>query len=116
MFERKAKAPKPTREEKKDRRIPLSKYSEGGRTSCLIALCNLALIALIVTVTIIENGKSGIFVGIMMVLTFFSAVFGFIIGIGSFEEENKFLRYSYIGSGANGAIWVGILLIYLTYV
>ena len=116
MFDKKAKAPKPTREEKKDRRIPLSKFTEGGRTSCLIALCNLAFLALIITTTIIEDGKSGIFVGLMMIFTFFSSIFGFIVGITSFDESNKFLKFSYIGSGANGAIWVGILLLYLTYV
>ena len=40
MFSKRAKAPKPTREDKKDRRIPLSKYARGGRISSTIGLCN----------------------------------------------------------------------------
>ena len=116
MFSKKAKAPKPTKEEKRDRKIPITKYTMGGRISCLIALCDVAIIALILTTTIIQNGKSGILVGVMTLIAFFVAVIGFVFGITSFNEGTKFVKYSYIGSAANAVIWIGLFLMYLAYV
>jgi len=116
MFDKKAKAPKPTKEEKRDRKIPITKYTMGGRISCLIALSDVAVIALTLTLAIIQNGKSGIIVGVMGMIAFFVAVIGFVFGITSFNEGTKFVKYSYIGSVANAVIWIGIFLMYLTYV
>ena len=59
MFSKRAKATKPTREDKKDRKIPLTKYARGGRISSTIGLCNLAILALTITASVMENGKSG---------------------------------------------------------
>lgn len=115
MFSKKAKAPKPTREEKKDRRIPLSKYSKGGRVSTMIALVNIAIMALCVSFAVMENGKAGAFIGIIVILVLISALVGFIIGISSFTEENKFYRFSYIGTALNGLVWVGIFLMYIAF-
>ena len=116
MFTKKAKAPKPTREDKKDRRIPLSKYARGGRISSTIGLCNLALMFLTITMAVMENGKSGMYIGIIVIITFILSIFGFVIGIRSFSEENKFYRFSYIGTVINAAIWISIILIYIAYI
>ncbi len=116
MFKKRAKAPKPTREDKKDRRIPLSKYARGGRISSTIGLCNLALMALTITASVMEDGKSGMYIGIIVIVTFVSALMGFVIGIRSFTEENKFYRFSYIGTAINAAIWISIVLIYIAYI
>lgn len=116
MFSKRAKAPKPTREDKKDRRIPLSKYARGGRISSTIGLCNLALVFLTITATVMEDGKSGMYIGIIVIATFISALMGFVIGIRSFAEENKFYRFSYIGTSINAAIWIFIVLIYIAYI
>ena len=116
MFSKRAKAPKPTREDKKDRRIPLSKYARGGRISSTIGLCNLALVFLTITMAVMEEGKSGMYIGIIVVAIFISALMGFIIGIRSFTEENKFYRFSYIGTVINAAIWIFVVLIYIAYI
>ncbi|MBP5773278.1 MAG: hypothetical protein J6W35_04340 [Eubacterium sp.] len=116
MFSRKAKAPKPTREDKKDRKIPLTKYARGGRISSTIGLCNLALMSLTITMAVMENGKSGMYIGIIVILIFISALMGFVIGIRSFSEENKFYRFSYIGTVINAIIWISIILIYIAYI
>ena len=116
MFTKRAKAPKPTREDKKDRRIPLSKYARGGRISSTIGLCNLAILFLTITMSVMEDGKSGMYIGIIVIITFISALMGFVIGIRSFTEENKFYRFSYIGTVINAAIWIFILLIYIAYI
>ena len=77
MFSKKAKAPKPTREDKKDRKIPLSKYARGGRISSTIGLCNLALMFLTITMAVLENGKSGMYIGII-VIVILNAILGFV--------------------------------------
>lgn len=104
------------KEDKKARRIPLRKYTEGGRKASLIALGDLVFIMLTVAISIVQKGQSGIYVGIMMLLALMVAIGGFVMGINSFKEENKFLRYSYVGTVANAVIWIGILMMYLTYV
>lgn len=116
MFSKKAKAPKPTREDKKDRKIPLSKYARGGRISSTIGLCNLALMFLTITMAVLENGKSGMYIGIIVIVIFILSLMGFAIGIRSFSEENKFYRFSYIGTVMNAIVWISIILIYIAYV
>ncbi len=51
-----------------------------------------------------------------MLLVMVSAIAGFVIGINSFKEENKFLKYTYIGTITNAVIWIFILGMYLAYV
>ena len=116
MFSKRAKAPKPTREDKKDRKIPLTKYARGGRISSTIGLCNLAILALTITASVMENGKSGMYIGVIVIALFISAIMGFVIGIRSFSEENKFYRFSYIGTAINGAIWIMVVLMYIAYI
>lgn len=116
MIKKKAVQKKEKIREKLDRRIPLKKYTKGGRTASLMALCNIAVIVLSIVISIIKRGNAGIYVGLMMFAVLISAAVGFVIGINSFKEENKFLRFSYIGTIVNAAIWISILGIYLIYV
>lgn len=104
------------KEDKKSRRIPLKKYTSGGRKSALIALCDLIFIIMIIAISIVKKGNAGIYVGVMMLATLIISAVGFIVGINSFKEENRFLRFSYLGTIINAAIWIGILLLYLIYV
>lgn len=107
---------KEKREEKKSRRIPLKKYTKGGRIASWMALCNILLIILTISISVAQKGHAGIYVGVLMLLILASAAIGFVIGINSFKEENKFLRYTYIGTVTNAVIWIGILGMYLIYV
>lgn len=116
MVKKKAAQKKEKIREKLDRRIPLKKYTKGGRTSSLMALCNVLVIILAIIISILQKGNAGIYVGLMMFAALISAAVGFVIGINSFKEENKFLSFSYLGTVANAAIWIGILGIYLIYV
>lgn len=104
------------KEERKAHRIPLKKYTEGGRKASLIALCDIIFVLITISISIVKKGNAGIYVGVMMLAALIVAAVGFVIGINSFKEENKFLRFSYLGTVANAVIWIGILLMYLTYV
>ena len=107
---------KEKRENRKDRRIPLKKYTKGGRVSSLISICNIILIIISIMISILQKGNAGVYVGVIMFAVLISASIGFVIGINSFKEENKFLRYTYWGTIANAVIWIGILGLYLIYV
>ena len=83
------------KEEKKGRKIPLRNYTKGGRKSSVIAGVNILLFILAVVISILKKGNAG---------------------INSFKEENKFLKYTYIGTITNAVIWIFILGMYLAYV
>mgnify|MGYP002596996877 CR=1 FL=1 len=104
------------KEEKKGRKIPLRNYTKGGRKSSVIAGVNILLFILAVVISILKKGNAGIYVGLLMLLVMVSAIVGFVIGINSFKEENKFLKYTYIGTITNAVIWIFILGMYLAYV
>lgn len=112
----KANQIKEKKEEFLSKRIPLKKYTKGGRISTLMGIINILIIALCITISVVQKGNAGVYVGVIMLAVLISGAVGFVIGINSFKEENKFLTYSYIGSIANAVIWIGILGIYLIYV
>lgn len=103
---------------KKDKktRIALSSYTKGGRISSLIALEAFILFVLTVALCIVQNGNAGIYVGILAWAIFGLALAGFVIGLKSYQEETKFLKYTYIGTISNAVIWIGILCVFLIYV
>ena len=104
------------KEKKKGRKIPLSKYTNGGKKSSLIAGINILLIIMAIVISILKKGNAGFYLGLLMLLVMVSAIAGFVVGINSFKEENKFLKYTYIGTITNAVIWIFILGMYLAYV
>lgn len=107
---------KEKREDKQRHKIPLSKYTKGGKASTIIGIINLWVIVLAVVLSYIQKGQAGIYVGAMMLMVFVSAAVAFGMGINSFREENKFMRYTYVGTIINAVLWIGILGMYLIYV
>ena len=100
------------KEDKKAKKIPLRKYTKGGKSSTLIAIESLLVIA----ISVAMKGKAGIYVGLLTLFAFITSIAGFIVGINSFKEENKFMMYTYIGTIANAVIWLGVLGMYLIYI
>ena len=102
------------KEDKKAKKIPLRKYTKGGKSSTLIAIESLLVI--IIAISVAMKGKAGIYVGLLTLFAFITSIAGFIVGINSFKEENKFMMYTYIGTIANAVIWLGVLGMYLIYI
>ena len=102
------------KEDKKAKKIPLRKYTKGGKSSTLIAIESLLVI--IFAISVAMKGKAGIYVGLLTLFAFITSIAGFIVGINSFKEENKFMMYTYIGTIANAVIWLGVLGMYLIYI
>ena len=103
-------------EEKNAKHIPLRKYTWGGRISSLMALANIIVMMFSIFLSYSERGHAGIYVGLIMFCVLISAMVAFVIGVNSFIESDKFLRYSYIGTIANAVIWIGIFFMYLAYI
>lgn len=116
FWDKKKKIKLDEKQDKLAKHIPLRKYTKGGKTSSLIALGSLILMILAVVISILMRGNAGIYVGLMMFLALIASALGFGIGIKSFDEENRFMMYTYIGTICNAVIWIFILGIYLIFV
>lgn len=100
----------------KHQKIRLNSYTKGGRVSSLMALLALTVVIVAIALAIVKRGNAGIYVGLLGFLAMGIALAGFGIGLKSYEEETKFLKYTYIGTIANAVIWIGMLGLFLIYV
>lgn len=99
----------------KRQRIPLWKYTKGGRISTVMAVLAVVVFCVAAGISIAERGEAGIVVGVLAFMTLLISLSGFIVGIQSFKEETRFLRYSWIGTISNLAVWLVILMMFLIY-
>jgi hypothetical protein len=105
------------KKKKKDKRqrIPFGKYTLGGRVSSVIAVISVVIFVAAVVISVMKSGNAGSIVGIMGVSSFIISLVGFAVGINSFNDDTKFLKYSWIGSVSNLAICFGIFMLFLSY-
>ena len=103
---------------KKDKkfRIRISSYTKGGLAATGIFLLSAIILAVAVVISFKQGGNSGVWIGLMPLLSFVISVIGFVIVIKSFEEDGKFLTYSYIGTISNAVVWLVIIAMYLAFV
>ena len=90
--------------------------TKGGKKSTVMGLISLLIIVLAVAISIALKGKAGVYVGLMVFVSLIVSAWGFAVGLKSFSEEKRFLRYTYIGTIGNAVIWIFILGLYLIYV
>ena len=102
--------------DKPEKHIPLRKYTKGGKKSTVMGLISLLIIVLAVAISIALKGKAGVYVGLMVFVSLIVSAWGFAVGLKSFSEGNRFLRYTYIGTIGNAVIWIFMLGLYLIYV
>lgn len=102
---------------KKDKRqrIPLYKYTVGGRISTVMAILSVIPFFIAMGIAIEKKGQAGIIVGVLAFATLVISVGGFIVGIQSFKEETKFLKYSWIGTIFNLIVWLIMFMMFLIY-
>lgn len=102
---------------KKDKRqrIPLSKYTKGGRISTIMAIMSVIIFFVAAGIAIAKRGQAGSIVGILGLATLVISVAGFIVGIQSFREETKFLKFSWIGTIFNLFVWLIMFMMFLIY-
>lgn len=84
-----------------------------GKLSTGLAVASLLLFVTAVLLAFFMEGTYGFIWGSISLFAMLLSVYGFIIGLMSFSEENRNHKTSMIGSVANGFIlvgWIGIFL------
>lgn len=84
-----------------------------GKLSTGLAAASLLLFGAAVMTAFFLEGKLGFLVGGIGFFAMLLSVYGFIMGLSSFSEEDRNHKTSIIGSIANGIIMVGWLGIFL---
>lgn len=84
-----------------------------GKLSTGLAAASLLLFGAAVMTAFFLEGKLGFLVGSIGLFAMLLSVYGFIMGLSSFSEEDRNHKTSIIGSIANGIIMVGWLGIFL---
>lgn len=80
-----------------------------GKLSVGLAAASLLLFAAAVLTAYWLNGKYGFIVGGICLFAAMLSIYGFIMGLSSFSEEERMHRTSTVGSILNGVIMVGWL-------
>lgn len=89
------------------------KEARKGKLSSGLAAFSLVLFVAAILLAFFMEGELGFIVGGIGLFAMLLSVYGFIMGLVSFSEENRNHRTSIIGSIANGIIMVGWLGIFL---
>lgn len=85
--------------------------AKGGIASVVLAVVSLVLVGTGIWVSFQKEGNAGIIVGALGTGAFFISIFGMIVGLKSFKEREKFYLFSWIGSIANGILWLAMCFI-----
>lgn len=89
------------------------KEASGGKLSVSLAAFSAALFIAAVLTAFLAEGRFGYVVGGLSLFATLLSVYGFIMGLLSFSEEQRNHRTSIIGSILNGLIMVGWLSFFL---
>ena len=87
------------------------RHTRGGVESSILALMSGLLFFGAAICSLVMSGQGGMYLGI---LALGLSVYGFILGLKSFSEQNRAFLYSKIGSVANGVlmvIWIALFLV-----
>ena len=90
------------------------KHTKDGIISSILALASFLLFAGACICSMVLRGKGGLYLGAMGILAMGLSIYGFLLGLKSFSEENRNFLYSKTGSVANGiltVIWLTMFLI-----
>lgn len=89
------------------------KEASKGKLSIGLAITSLLLLAAAICTAIYLDGQFGFIIGGISLFAMLVSIYGFIMGLSSFSEEDRLHRTSIIGSISNGIIvvvWLGFYL------
>lgn len=89
------------------------KEASKGKLSIGLAVMSLFLLGTALGVSIYLDGQLGFIVGGISLFAMLISIYGFLMGLSSFSEENRMHRTSIVGSISNGIIVVVWLAFYL---
>lgn len=87
--------------------------SVGGIFSFVFALSAIGLITAAVIISYRNKGSAGPVIGLFGITALFLSVIGLYTGIKSFQEEEIFYHFSWIGSIINAVVLIVMILLVL---
>lgn len=118
--ERKREKGNNRRERERERKKRSRKYGQEktlharrGVYSCIAAGVIFALVLVMLLISVVTRGHAPVFIGGMVVVTFFGAWMGMITGFRGFKERQKNYITCKIGVACNIALLVGFAVIFI---
>lgn len=87
------------------------RHSIEGIISTSLSCIALILFCLGIIISFHNDGKGGIFIGLLGFFAFVISIAGFITGMHSFKNKEVFYLFSYIGVVINTIIWFVMICI-----
>ncbi len=87
--------------------------SVGGIFSTLLAIGAILACAAAIWISFQHRGEGGLEVGVLGILAIFLSGYGLYFGIRSFQEEEIFFLFSWIGSIGNSAVLISMMMLFL---
>lgn len=87
--------------------------STRGILSTLLAVAAVCVFGIAVWISFQNRGAGGIEIGVLGICSVFLSAYGLYIGIKSFQEEEIFLLFSWIGSIANSVMLLVMFMVIL---
>lgn len=87
--------------------------SSGGIFSTVLAVMAIAVFVTAVWKSFQMNGEAGPEIGLMGMITLFLAGIGLAVGVKSFQEEEIFFLFSWIGTILSAIMLVGMCLVFV---
>ncbi|MDO4478634.1 MAG: DUF6142 family protein [Lachnospiraceae bacterium] len=89
------------------------KHAKGGREATILAAVSAVLFVAAIIISWFSGGKAGVIVGGMALVACLLGIFGFVVGMKSFQEPDVSPLFSIIGSIGSGVIVVIWLTLFL---
>ncbi|MBP3543163.1 MAG: hypothetical protein J6J86_02940 [Lachnospiraceae bacterium] len=87
--------------------------SIGGIFSTVLAVAAILLFVVAVWMSYRKKGNAGIEIGLMGVLSLFLSGIGLWVGVKSFQEEEIFFLFSWVGTILSAIMLVGMSFVFL---
>lgn len=87
--------------------------SVGGIFSTVLAGLAVAFFCMAVCISYSKDGNAGREIGLMGLMSMFLSAIGFYIGVKSFQEEEIFFLFSWIGTILSAVMLIGMCLVFL---
>lgn len=87
--------------------------SVGGIFSTILAVLAVAFFVAAVWISYGKDGNAGREIGFMGVMALFLSAIGLYIGVKSFQEEEIFFLFSWIGTIMSAVMLIGMSLVFL---
>lgn len=90
------------------------RHARGGIAASAAGLVSLLLLVGSISLSYLQHGASGIYVGMAGGAAFLISIAGMVLGIRSYHEEERYYFFSGLGCFLNGVLliaWVSILML-----